>query len=100
MKNIYVGVATLEVHIPEARSLKEKRAATRRLVDRIRSRHQVLVMEADGQDLYQRATFAIGALSTDGVDLEARFQRVERTIHETWAGHILTWDVEIIQLDE
>ena len=100
MKNIYVGVATLSVHIPEARSLKQKRGHTRQLVDRIRSRHQVLVVEVDGQDLHQRAQFAIGALSTDAGDLEARFRRVERTIHETWSGHILEWDVEIIDLEE
>jgi len=96
MKNIYIGVATLAVHIPDARSLKQKRGHTRKLVDRIRNRHQVLVVEADGQDLHQRATFAIGALSTDPVDLEARLQRVERTVHETWSGHILAWEVEII----
>lgn len=100
MKIIYVGVATLEVHIPEARSLKQKRATTRQLVDRIRSRHQVLVVESGGQKLYQRATFAICALSTSVTDLEARIRRVERTVHETWSGHILKWDVEIIQLDE
>ncbi len=99
MKNIYVGVATCEVHIPEARSLKQKRGYTRQLVDRIRSRHQVLVVEAGGQDLYQRATFAIGALSTDPVDVEARLRRVERTVYETWSGNILLWEVEIIQLE-
>ena len=96
--NIYVGIATLEVHTPEARNLKQKRSSTRQLVDRIRNRHQVLVIEAGRQDLYQRAQFAISALSTDLVDLESRLQRVERTVHETWSGNVLEWDVDIIQL--
>ena len=52
--NIYVGVARLELHLPEARSLKAKRSWIRSLVERIRSRHKVLVIEAGGQDLYQR----------------------------------------------
>jgi uncharacterized protein YlxP (DUF503 family) len=96
--NVYIGVATLEVHIPEARSLKQKRSTTRKLVEKIRSRHQVLAIETDHQDLYQRAGFAISALSTDAVDLESRLQRVERTVHSTFSGSILTWDVEIIQV--
>jgi uncharacterized protein YlxP (DUF503 family) len=96
--NIYVGVARLELHIPDARSLKAKRSHTRGLVERIRTRHQVLVLEVDHQDLYQRAAVVISALSTDAVDLEARLQRVENTVNDTWTGNVLKWDVEIIQL--
>ena len=55
----YIGVAHLELHIPEARNLKAKRAPVRSLVEKIRNRHQVLVIEADHQDLYQRAGLAI-----------------------------------------
>jgi len=95
--NIYVGVARLELHIPGARSLKAKRSHIRGLIERIRSRHQVLVIEADHQNLYQRAAVAICAASTDPVDLEARLQRVERTVSDTWSGNVLEWDVEIIQ---
>ena len=98
MENIYVGLARLEVHIPEARSLKEKRSATRPLVERIRNRHQVLVIECGRHDLHQRAAFAICGLSSDPVDLESRLQRVEGTVHETWSGHVLSWDVEILQV--
>ena len=96
--NIYVGVARLDLHIPEARSLKAKRSHTRGLVERIRSRHQVLVIEVDHQDLYQRAAVVISAISTDPVDLEARMRRVENTVNDTWTGNVLNWDVEIIQL--
>jgi uncharacterized protein YlxP (DUF503 family) len=97
MNNIYVGVARLGLHIPDARSLKAKRSHTRSLVDRIRHRHQVVVMESDYQNLHQRAEFAICAISTDVVDLESRLQRVSATIDRTWSGHILGWEVEIIQ---
>jgi len=97
-KNVYVGVARLELHIPDARSLKAKRSHTRGLIERIRSRHKVLVLEVDHQDLHQRAAVVIAALSTDQVDLEARLHRVENTVNDTWTGHVLYWDVEIIQL--
>jgi len=97
-ETLFVGVARLGLHLPDARSLKGKRSRTRSLLGRIRNRHQVLVVEAGQQDLYQRATFAICALSTDLVDLEARLRRVEKTVHELWDGHILEWDVELLQM--
>jgi uncharacterized protein YlxP (DUF503 family) len=97
-KAVYVGVARLELHVPEARSLKEKRRHTRSLLERLRTRHQLLVIEADHQDLYQRATFALCAMSTDVVDLEARLQRAERTVDLSWSGNVLAWNVEIHQL--
>jgi len=93
----YVGIAHLELHIPEARSLKAKRAPVRSLIEKIRNRHQVLVIEADHQDLYQRARLAICAISTNPVDIEARLRRVERTVDHHWTGHVLSWEVEIVQ---
>jgi uncharacterized protein YlxP (DUF503 family) len=94
----YIGIAHLELHVPEARSLKAKRGPVRSLVEKIKSRHQVLVVEAGHQGLYQRARIAICALSTDVVDAEARLQRVEATVDRHWSGHVLAWDVEIIQI--
>jgi uncharacterized protein YlxP (DUF503 family) len=94
---IYVGVAQLELHIPEARSLKAKRAPIRSLVEKIRNRHQVLVVEVDHQNLYQRAGLAVCALSTNPVDAEARLQRVRKTVDLNWSGHVLSWEVEVIQ---
>ena len=94
----YVGVAHLELHIPEARSLKAKRGPIRSLVEKIRNRHQVLVIEADHQDLQQRSRLAICALSTSSVDIEARLRRVEGTIDRNWSGHVLSWEIEIVQI--
>jgi uncharacterized protein YlxP (DUF503 family) len=98
MSNIYVGVARLGLHIPEARNLKAKRRHTRSLLERIRNRHQVVVLETDHQDLHQRSEFAICAVSTDPVDVEARLQRVSATIDRSWSGNILDWEVEVIQV--
>jgi uncharacterized protein len=97
-KNLYVGVARLELHLPEARSLKEKRSHTRSLLERIRAQHQVLVIEADHQDLHQRAIFAICALSTDVVDVESRLQRVSNTVDDTFGGFVVGWTVDVHQV--
>jgi uncharacterized protein YlxP (DUF503 family) len=98
MSNVYVGIARLGLHLPEARSLKHKRSQTRSLIERLRHRHQVMVVEAGHQDLHQRSELAICAISTDAVDVEARLQRVAETVNRTWSGHILDWQVEVIQV--
>ncbi len=94
----YVGIAHLELHIPEARSLKAKRGPVRSLIEKIKNRHQVLIIEAGHQELQQRAQIAICALSTSSVDIEARLRRVEQTIDRNWNGYVLSWEIEIVQI--
>jgi len=94
----YVGIAHLELQVPEARSLKAKRGPVRSLIEKIKNRHQVLIIEAGHQDLQQRARIAICALSTNSVDIEARLRRVEQTVDRNWNGYVLSWEIEIVQI--
>ncbi|MDX2438418.1 MAG: DUF503 domain-containing protein [Acidobacteriota bacterium] len=94
----YVAVAHVELHVPEARSLKAKRGPVRSMIERIKNRHKVLVIETDHQDLYQRTRLAICALSTSPVDAEARLQRVEATVNSHWSGNVLSWEIDVIQV--
>jgi len=68
------------------------------LIERLRNRHRVLVIETGDTELYQRAALAICGLSSTAADLEQRFDRVRGTVDETWAGIILNWDIELIQV--
>ncbi len=96
--NLYVGVARLELQIPDARSLKDRRRAVRPLVERLRNRHRVLVLETGRGDLHQRAGLAICAASTVAADAEQRLERVRATVDDSWPGIILDWSVDLIQL--
>lgn len=60
-----VGLLTLEIHIPDARSLKDKRQVIRSLKDRLRSRHNAAVAELDHQDVWQRALVGVVTLSNN-----------------------------------
>lgn len=97
--SVYIGIAHLDLHIPDARSLKAKRSPVRSLVEKIRSRHQVLVIEVDGQSLYQRARLAICAMSSNATDIESRLQRVANTVEKNWSGHVLSWEVDVAKYD-
>lgn len=95
---VYVGVALLDLHLPESRSLKQRRASVRPLIERLRNRHRVLVIEAGHAELHQRATLAICAISTDAGEIEQRFQRVRTTVDDSWPGFVLSWDVDVTPL--
>lgn len=60
---MHVAVVRLELHIPTSRSLKEKRAALRPIVEGIRHRFQVSVAEVGYQDKWQRALVGLAVVS-------------------------------------
>lgn len=76
-----VGLLTLELHIPHAQSLKDKRVVLRSVKDRLK-KFNIAVAEVDHQDLWQRATLGVVTIgeSTEAVDraLAAVADEVER----------------------
>lgn len=60
-----IGLITLEIHIPDARSLKDKRQVLRSLKDRLRGHFNVAIAELDHQDLWQRSVVGVVAISAE-----------------------------------
>jgi uncharacterized protein YlxP (DUF503 family) len=87
----------LELELPFATSLKDKRQVLRSLKDRLR-RKNVSVVEAGHQDFWQRATveFALAAIDRRAVD-EKR-DEVRRTLLNYEELAILEWREEIVKL--
>ncbi|NKB67268.1 MAG: DUF503 family protein [Candidatus Latescibacteria bacterium] len=54
----------VDLHLPESRSLKDKRRVVQSLKERIQSRFNVSVAEVEYQDLWQRCTLAAAVVST------------------------------------
>jgi uncharacterized protein YlxP (DUF503 family) len=71
-----IGLLVLELHIPGAQSLKDKRHALRGVETRIRERFNVSVAEVDHQDLWQRARLAVVGVNTDQPHLDATLRSV------------------------
>jgi uncharacterized protein len=65
-----VGLLTLEIHIPDSRSLKDKRQVLRSLKDRLRARFNVAIAELDHQDTWQRSVVGVVTISADEQHLE------------------------------
>ena len=61
------GFLTIELHFPEAQTLKDKRQVLQSLLCRLAARLHVAVAETDHNDLHQRAEIAVACVS-NGVD--------------------------------
>jgi len=71
-----VGVLTLDIQLPYAHSLKDKRAVLQKVRDRLRARFNVAVAELDHQDLWQHATLGVVSVSSSQAVLEGVFRQV------------------------
>ena len=65
-----IALLTLDIHIPHAHSLKDKRMVVRRLKDRLRSKFNVSVAEVDHQDLWQRSQVSVVTVGADETFLQ------------------------------
>jgi uncharacterized protein len=87
----------LELELPFSSSLKDKRQTLRSLKDRLR-RKNVSVVEADNQDLWQRATVEFALAAVDRRAVEEKREEVRRTLLNYEELAILEWREELIKL--
>jgi uncharacterized protein YlxP (DUF503 family) len=71
-----VGLLTLELHIPDAQSLKDKRQVLRSLQDRLRGKFNVAVAELDFQDTWQRSLVGVVTLGNEQRHVEESLQNI------------------------
>jgi uncharacterized protein YlxP (DUF503 family) len=61
-----IGVVIVQMHLPGASSLKDKRKIILSLKDRLKNKFNVSVAELDDNELWQRCTLGIALISNDG----------------------------------
>ena len=71
-----VGILTLEIDIPGAFSLKEKRMVVNRVRDRVRQTFNVAVAEVDDMDVWNHACMGIVAVSNEQAHCNAMLSKV------------------------
>src|SRR5258705_8516963 len=71
-----VGLLTLELHIPDAQSLKDKRQVLRSLKDKLRRDFNVAVGELEHHDTWERAVVGVVTISNEEKHVREMLQRV------------------------
>ncbi|HTG02085.1 MAG TPA: DUF503 domain-containing protein [Nitrospirota bacterium] len=92
---MFVGVCTFEVHVPESGSLKTKRHSIRSLKDRIRNKFNVSVAEVEDNDLWQKASLAVAAVSNDKTHLNQTLDHVLEMVRGVPEIDLLDYHIEI-----
>ena len=91
---IFITLLTIELVIPYAQSLKDKRSAVRGLTDRIRSKFNASVAEVEYQDKWQRAVLAVCFVGNEtSTHLESDSAHIRTLCEEAT-------DVEIVAIDQ
>jgi uncharacterized protein YlxP (DUF503 family) len=90
-----VALLTVELHVPGARSLKEKRMVVRRIKDRL-TKFNVAVSEVAHQDLWQRAAIAVVTVSTDQAHADRELAAAADEIEKVEPGLITHTEIEFL----
>ena len=77
-------------------SLKEKRAAVRKIKDKVKAKYDVKVAEVDGLDTWQRAVLGFAVVSNDRVYAETEIERVIRFVDDMGLGQVISDDRDVL----
>ena len=77
---MYVLALSVDLHLPECRSLKGKRSALRPVIEGLRRRFSVSVSEVDHQDRWQRAVIGLAVVAPSEARANEVMDEAERFI--------------------
>ena len=90
-----VGLLSVELHLPGARSLKDKRMVLRRIKDRV-GKFNVAVAEVAHHDLWQRAGLGIVTIATTNDHVDRELAAVVDEIERVEPGLITRTETEFL----
>ena len=99
-RGLLVGLSRFELHLPHARSLKEKRKVVKSVVDRLHERYRVSVMESGFHDLHQRAEVAVAYLAGSESELDRMAAEMRRLVDDLPEAMVSQWDDEVMETFE
>ena len=85
-----VGVLQVELHVPNARSLKDRRSVVKSLRDQMRSRFNIAVAEVASTEKWQRATLGISTVGEDRPYVEGLLRQVTEWLRQTCLVALIT----------
>jgi uncharacterized protein YlxP (DUF503 family) len=77
----YVGILSVELHFPEAGSLKGKRKYVKSAKAQLQNRFGASVAEVDHHDLWQRSRLTLSCVAREHREVEALLADAERYLH-------------------
>ncbi|HEV7302087.1 MAG TPA: DUF503 domain-containing protein [Tepidisphaeraceae bacterium] len=93
---MHVGVLQLELSIPEANSLKDKRRVVLSLKDKIAHGHNVSVAEVGALDEHRRCIMGVAMVSNDKRYVEGGLSKLVDFIRMNSSAVLLDYQIELL----
>jgi uncharacterized protein len=90
-----VGVLQLELRIPDAMSLKDKRRAVKSLKDRLAGRHNVSVAEVDHLDEHRSCVLAVAMVSNDRRFTDSCLSKIVDEVRQHRSVLLMNYGIEL-----
>jgi len=90
-----VGIVYVELHVPQAGSLKEKRSVINSLKTKIQNKFNVSIAEVDFFDKWQRAALGLSIVSSDKGRLDSTLESIEAYISRELRVYTTRWEVRL-----
>jgi uncharacterized protein YlxP (DUF503 family) len=91
-----VGVLRLNLSIPEAMSLKDKRRAVKSVKDRLGARHNVSVAEVEDLELYRSAVLGVAMVSNDRRFVDSCLAKIVDEVRMSSRVNLEGYEVEFV----
>jgi uncharacterized protein YlxP (DUF503 family) len=92
----YIGIVTVELHFPEAGSLKGKRRFVKSAKAQLQNRFGAAVAEVDHHELWQRSRLTMACVAREHREVEALLDDAERYLNgQEWT--VLQVDREVVR---
>ena len=95
----YVGILSVELHFPEAGSLKGKRKHVKSAKAQLQNRFGASVAEVDHHDLWQRARLTMSCVARDEREVIRLLDEAERFLHGQ-EYEVVHAEREVVTLDD
>ncbi|MCX7965606.1 MAG: DUF503 domain-containing protein [Syntrophorhabdaceae bacterium] len=93
-----VGISVVEIFLPDSHSLKDKRQAVKKIIDKTRVKFNISMAELSENNLWQRAKigFSVVGIKKDHIDMA--MENVCNYIESLYIGKVISTSSEIIVL--
>ena len=92
----FVGILSVDLHLPEAGSLKAKRRELQRVKQGLARRFSCAVSEVDHHDLWQRSTIGVVSIAAEREPIDKMFQKVLRAAEHQREAQLISVEVEFL----
>lgn len=91
-----IGVCEIELYIPNASNLKDKRRYLQGLMKRLRDNFNASVAEIDYKDKWQRTVIGIACIDEKQREIDTRFSRIINYISKERDLEVIDYSIEIL----